>query len=211
MSAAFEAELALLRERTAAYLGDEQWLGVSLHETSRTLHERAFYPQHEPRRASSSYRTVHRRMVEDEDLPCRICGVRASTLHRPKLNPYRATQMETHHHTIEWAMANAVDLERFQQIVAALAQITPEKYGRMRQGQVVRDELGRVLARRFTRAEMLAWIDSDRDNLWVLCDVHHRHQWFGVHAITGPVWEAQRFLRQEVSAQARSRLPTGTG
>lgn len=211
MSAAFEAELALLRERTARYLADEQWLGVSLHERSRTLHERAFYPRHEPRRASSAYRTVHRKMVHDEDTPCRICGVRASTLHRPKLNPYRATQMETHHHTIEWAMANAVDLERFQETVASLAQLAPEKYGRMRHGQILRDELGRVVARRFTRAERLAWVDHDRDNLWVLCDVHHRHQWFGVHAITAPVWEAQRYLRVAVSAQARVRPRTGPG
>lgn len=178
-----------------------------LHEEHRTLDERAFYPPHAFRKDSAAYERVHRAMTIEEDQPCLVCGVRASTLRSRRANPYGATAMETHHHVIEWALANAVDPERFAQfVVTPLAQANPKKYGQTVCGAPKRDRSGQVVARRFARAEMLAWIDHDRDNLWVLCDVHHRHRWFGVHAISGPIWEAQRLLARGFAQRTRSRL-----
>jgi hypothetical protein len=34
-------------------------------------------------------------------------------------------------------------------------------------------------------------VDHSPDNLWVLCDVHHRHKFVGIHAITYPIWGPQ--------------------
>ena len=176
-------ELATLRARVGAHL-------AAIHEEHRTLDERAFYPAHDVRTESSAYTRTRRIMVEHEDLPCRVCEVRHSTLRSRAHNVYGAKAMETHHHIIEWAHANAIDVERFNdQVVGMLRGRDAAKYGR-----------------RFSRAEMVAWIDHDRDNLWVLCDVHHRHRWFGVHAISGPVWQAQVLMRGEIAGEIRRRL-----
>jgi hypothetical protein len=134
-------------------------------------------------------------MIEEEDQPCRVCGVRASTLRSRRANVFGATALEAHHHVIEWAHAEAIDLGRFNElIVAGLRARDGVKYGK-----------------RFSRGEMLAWIDHDRDNLWVLCDVHHRHAWFGVHAISGPVWGVQRLMSAPGVAQSRGAGATGRG
>lgn len=165
-------------------LGEIRRVG-GLYELHRKLDERAFYPKHDLRKESPEYARVHHAMVHDEDLPCEICGVRNSTLRRRTKNPFRASQLETHHATIEWALANIVSLELFQRhVIDPLAVLHPEKY-----------------RRHFTKTEMRAWIDHDRDNLMVLCDVHHRHKWVGVHAITGPVWIAQRVLEPRVASR----------
>jgi hypothetical protein len=154
-------------------------MSVSLHEVRRKLDERAFYPKHDPRKESAAYRAVHKAMVVTEDQPCAICGVRQTTLKNKADNPFGATQMETHHAVIEWALLEAISLQRFvEKIVKPRAELNPEKY-----------------KRRFTVADMRAWIDHDRDNIVVLCDVNHRHKWFGVHSITGPIWSAQALLR----------------
>jgi len=176
-------ELGLLRARVKSHL-------ARLHEERRTLDERAFYPAHDVRTESSAYTRVRRVMIEEEDQACRICGVRASTLRSRTGNPYGAGAMETHHHVIEWAHANAIDVGRFNEcVVASLRERGRARYGR-----------------EFSRAEMIAWIDHDRDNLWVICDVHHRHRWLGVHAVTGPVWQAQRLMRPDFAESVRARL-----
>lgn len=147
----------------------------------RTFEERVFYPAHDPRTESAEFARVRRAMIHDEDQPCRICGVRQSTLGNKRVNTWAATQMEAHHCVIEWAFTNLVDLVKFQRvIVAPRAAQDPAKYGR-----------------KFTKAAVRAWIDHDRDNLQTLCDVHHRHKYFGVHAVTGPVWEAQRVVSRK--------------
>jgi hypothetical protein len=40
----------------------------------------------------------------------------------------------------------------------------------------------------FTAQEMRDWVDYSEDNLWVLCDVHHRAKFLGIHEITYPIW-----------------------
>ena len=52
---------------------------------------------------------------------CLICGVANETLTQPvrrenlSLNSYGAMQLETHHHVIEWALANAIDPDKFNE------------------------------------------------------------------------------------------------
>src|ERR1700759_2689947 len=72
------------------------------------LQEKAFYPPHDKRTESPAYAKIHKQMTVAEDQPCLVCGVKHSTLSDKTKNPFGAVQMETHHHIIEWALANAV-------------------------------------------------------------------------------------------------------
>jgi hypothetical protein len=96
-------------------LNKKQRKVMRVHENHRRLDEKAFYPDHPERTESHEYIKTHRRLVRDKKLPCIICGVTYEILsdpekrENPKLNPYGAIQLETHHHVVEWALANAVD------------------------------------------------------------------------------------------------------
>lgn len=68
-------------------------------ELARTLHEVAWYPQHDPRKASAEYRKTHDLLVVKIDTPCWICGIRNST----------GGKMETHHSELEWAAEKAFE------------------------------------------------------------------------------------------------------
>ena len=158
-----------------------------IHDVRRTLVEDAFYPPHSPRAESPAYAKTHDQMVNAEDTPCFICGVRQSTLGDPKQNPFGAQAMETHHVHVEWALATAVDLGKFNaQIVAQLRRERPADP---------------TYAKDFTQQQMFDWIDHHRDNLLVLCDIHHRHGYVGIHAITGPIWGAQNLLQRGYQGQ----------
>jgi hypothetical protein len=45
----------------------------------------------------------------------------------------------------------------------------------------------------------------------VLCDVHHRARFFGIHEITGPVWGPQHILRDDFIAKVRPKSQSGNG
>lgn len=68
-------------------------------ELDRTLRELAWYPPHDPRRASPLYRKTHQHLVVELDSPCWICGVTHS----------KGGAMETHHSEIEWAAEKAFE------------------------------------------------------------------------------------------------------
>jgi hypothetical protein len=140
---------------------------VPAHEVTRRLTESVMYPEHQARKASAEYRRVHEHLIGELDEPCWICGVRKSTLADPVSNPHGATQMETHHWHVEWALVNAVD-------PAAILADFPE--------------LGAA-----DDAHLRDWLDSE-GNMLVLCDTHHRSGYYGVHAITYPVWCAQKYF-----------------
>ena len=154
---------------------------TAAHEVERALHEEVFYPEHMPRKESPEYAKVHELLAIKQDRPCLICGVRNSTLHVPEQNKHGAKQMETHHHIIEWALQNAIDLDKFNEHVWPHLQARhPGKYPEP-----------------FTQQQMLDFIDHSEDNLWVLCDVHHRHSLVGIHSITGPIWGAQNLIKDD--------------
>ncbi len=146
----------------------------------RTLTEHVLYPPHPPRKPSKLYLDNHHQMVVIEDMPCRICGVRNSTLNDKEANPYGATALETHHALCEWALANAVDLSKFnRKVVPGLLRQTGdhETYGHA-----------------FTQKEMVDWIAGARGNLVVYCSVHHRGKYVGIHSITSPIFSIQDLL-----------------
>jgi hypothetical protein len=147
------------------------------------LKEQVFYPPHEPRTESKAYAAIHRHLVRELDLPCIACGVRNSTLGDPAKNPAKARAMETHHHVIEWALMNAIDLQKFNERIVALHR--------------AQDPNSPKYNHDFTEQEMKDWVDHDPDNLWVVCDVHHRHELVGIHSITYPIWGPQDLIRPD--------------
>ncbi|MDB5910996.1 MAG: hypothetical protein JWP34_5113 [Massilia sp.] len=126
------------------------------------------YPEHQARKASAEYKRVHDHLIHELDEPCWVCGVRRSTLGDPAHNPHGATQMETHHWHVEWALANAIDPVKILSDFPELG--------------VADDE------------HLRRWLDSE-GNMLVLCDVHHRHGHYGIHEITYPVWISQKYAR----------------
>jgi hypothetical protein len=174
-----EAEIdRLVGFRADGALIDEDERGrVEEHYQRVTLQEYLLYPEHEQRTASSQYRKTRKRLVDEEDSPCLVCGVRKSTLGKKRQNPFAATQMETHHRMVEWALIAAIDLDRFNERVVARFRL------RRPDNETYSDD--------FTQAEMEAWIDHHEDNLWVLCDKHHRAPYMGIHALSQPTWGPQ--------------------
>lgn len=141
-------------------------------------------PAHPPRKATAAYRRAHRKLVVTEDRPCAICGVRNSDLNDPQrrndptINPHGATKIETHHRIVEWSLANAIDLDKFNaRIVAA--------YRRMGIAGYDTD---------FSQSEMLDWIDHSELNLECLCNECHRSPTRGIHYVPGPLFGPQDLL-----------------
>jgi hypothetical protein len=158
-----------------------------IHLVSRDLKEGVFYPPHAPRKATPEYRAMHKKLVVDQNRPCLACGVTNSILKdlttRADLqkNPDGAKQIETHHRIVEWSLTNAIDLEKFNHRV--LAGMRRHHPGDLR------------YQNDFTQQQMVDFIDHDEENIWVLCDVHHRHSFVGIHSITGPIWGPQDLLK----------------
>ena len=140
-----------------------------------------FYPPHEPRVQTKGYVAIRKYLVVTADSPCRICSVRRSTLAVASQNPAGASELEVHHAVVEWSLTNSVDLGRFN-----------ERVVRAHRAVAGHD---RLYDQDFSQSLMAQWIDHHPDNLWVLCDVHHRHHAVGVHGITGPVWSAQALVK----------------
>jgi hypothetical protein len=169
----------------------------SFHEVRRLLDERAFYPPHDARKESPAYARVHKQLVKEHG--CLICGVTYDILKDKKSredlgkNPYAAKQLETHHHVIEWALANAIDTGKFNALVFPhLKARHPDRYKSPLTDQEVKD-----------------WVDHSPDNLWVLCDVHHRAKYFGIHEITDPLWGPQDIFNDAFLKQVRAAIGSG--
>jgi hypothetical protein len=171
----------------------------AIHLNRRLLTELAFYPAHDKRLETPEYKVVHHKLAVQLDLPCLVCGVRNSTLKDETKNRYGAKQMETHHHIIEWALANAIDKDKFNAIMLpTLAHRHPDKA---------------EYKRAFTDDDVRDWVDHSEDNLWVLCDVHHRAQYMGIHEITYPIWCPVDLLRDDFDQYVKEQIEKekGTG
>ena len=48
-----------------------------------------------------------------------------------------------------------------------------------------------------TEEEIKDWIDHDEDNLMVLCSTHHRSKYFGIHAISFPIWSPANLFKDD--------------
>ncbi len=122
-------------------------------------------PPHPPRVETPEYKKAHDHLVIELDTPCKICGVRNSTLKYPAQNPFNAQALETHHYPIERSLADACDPK-------SVAIVFPQ----------VKD-----------RDTLNAFVDSEA-NLLVLCDVHHRSIQYGIHHLTVQDFFIQQFL-----------------
>jgi hypothetical protein len=167
---------------------------VKQHVQMHTIDELQFYPTHDKRRETREYQAIHEKMVKEKDLPCLVCGVKYSTLHDPKENPYGATQIETHHHIVEWALQDAIDVGKFNKTLRPhLAYRHPNdpvwKYETLFDEKKVRD-----------------WVDHSEHNLWVLCNIHHRAQFLGIHEVTYPIWSPMNLLRDDFEEWARKEM-----
>lgn len=165
---------------------------VKQHIQNHTIHELQFYPEHDVRRETDEYKAVHRKLTVDLDLPCLVCGVRHSSLSVAAENPYGAKQMETHHHIVEWALQNAIDVGKFNKI------LRPHLAARHPQRAEYRADMDETRIR--------AWVDHSEDNLWVLCDVHHRAMYLGIHELTYPIWSPMNLLRDDFEAWVKSEI-----
>ncbi|MBU6296747.1 MAG: hypothetical protein KGJ79_16340 [Alphaproteobacteria bacterium] len=167
---------------------------VQQHIQHHTIDELQFYPEHDQRTESPEYKRVHRRLTVELDLPCLVCGVRQSTLKTPAENRYEAKAMETHHHMVEWALANAIDVGKFNKT------LRPNLAHRHPNDPTWHYE------RPFDEAKIRAWVDHSEHNLWVLCDVHHRAKYLGIHEITYPIWAPMDLYRDDFKQWAREQL-----
>jgi hypothetical protein len=153
----------------------------------RTLSELVMYPPHPPRTASALYERTHRQMVVEEDQPCAVCGVRNSTLGDPAQNPHGSKALETHHNLVEWAGANEVDWDK-------LAADHPDLPNLVALSKAYQAHLAAngTFEGTLDPAIVAQFVDSTEQML-VLCDQCHRGPQRGIHMISGPVWELQRY------------------
>jgi hypothetical protein len=154
----------------------------------RTLAEMAFYPVHAPRTASALYTREHHELVVVQDQPCRVCGVRSSTLTMgPLYNPHGAKALETHHDLIEWAGQTEVDWDKLaadHPTLPNLAAVARAYHAHLLAGGKPGDIIDPAIVTQF--------VDS-AEQLEVLCDVHHRAPFKGIHSITSPLFELQQY------------------
>lgn len=162
----------------------------------RTLAEMDFYPARPARECTAGFRHIQHDSIVVRDLPCHICGVTHSLLSDPvkradpALNPFGASQLELHHKEIECQLALGISLEKFNaRLYPWLFRWKPDAYPLP-----------------FTTEAMLAWIDHGPENMQVLCDVHHRHKYLGVHCITGPIWGPQDLYSDDFEAFVQAQL-----
>ena len=167
---------------------------VQQHVQHHVIDELQFYPEHDRRSETPKYREVHDRMVHELKLPCLVCGVTVDTLDNPKVNKYGAKQLETHHHVIEWALAEAIDVDKFNgQLLPHLAHRHP-------------NDLTWGYEKPFDQQKVMDWVDHSEHNLWVLCDVHHRAKFAGIHEITYPTWAPMDLFRSDFEDWAQSEI-----
>jgi hypothetical protein len=183
-----QGSIARISDQLATYKQVQQ------HIQHHTIDELQFYPTHDRRVETPEYQKSHNHMVHELKLPCLICGVSIDTLNDPAVNKYGARQLETHHHVIEWALAAAIDVEKFNQ------RLRPHLAHRHPHDPVWAYETA------FDQQKITDWIDHSEHNLWVLCDVHHRAKFAGIHEITYPTWSPMDLFRDDFEDWANSEI-----
>ncbi|WP_018605845.1 hypothetical protein [Uliginosibacterium gangwonense] len=183
-----QGSIARLSDQLATYKQVQQ------HVQHHVIDELQFYPEHDRRVETPAYKKAHDHMVHVLKLPCLVCGVSVDTLKDPAINKYGARQLETHHHVIEWALAEAIDVDKFNQ------RLLPHLAHRHPKDPVWAYET------LFDKQKILDWVDHSEHNLWVLCDVHHRAKYAGIHEITYPTWAPMDLFRPDFEAWANSEI-----
>jgi hypothetical protein len=171
-----------------------------------------YYPPHEPRSESKLYVETHKTLIFEKDMPCWVCGVRNSDFkHDGKgkvtdVNPFGATENETHHNIIEWAAQNGINWDKVAKDYPNLKSLQhvarawdlergkghqlPKSDEPVKEGQRVRHPAFKNV--HYSTIDPTEFVDGV-EQMRVLCDVHHRHPYYGIHTITGPIWLLQRY------------------
>ncbi len=139
---------------------------IDAHEQKTTLRILEFFPAHDEREGDPHYaafRATRARLQELGKLVCWVCG---------------ATQgIELHHNSVEFALANGIDLTRFHEKFPEFAGATQ------------------------TEEAFLAWVESE-GNLLALCVDHHRGP-HGIHCLPFPCWRALAIWRDGLELPGR--------
>lgn len=73
-----------------------------VHPTREAVSSVELSPPHPPRTETPAYVRAHKRLIDELDTPCWVCGARRS----------EGASIESHHYPIERSLAAAVDVER---------------------------------------------------------------------------------------------------
>jgi hypothetical protein len=138
---------------------------ATVHETIEGLADIEMSPPHPPREDTPEYEQTHRLLIVEKDTPCKVCGVRKSTISLPGKNPAGAKDLETHHYPIERSLVDAVDWRKVHNDFPAV----------------------------YSQASLVMWVDSPQ-NMLVLCDVHHRGMETGIHHLPTQDWVVMPYL-----------------
>lgn len=159
------------------------------HEFKETLSEDVFYPDHEARKESPTFRKTKRLMKASGMSICAVCG-----------NP---DTVEWHHRFVEWAFSDAINFEWIKGV--ALGQITTmwsetlQKEIPIPHMHVIYDML-RLTSdfnwSKFDPAVPETFVDSPA-NMWPLCKYHHTHKGHGIHMMSFPIWVVQSCLKKD--------------
>ena len=140
---------------------------IPAHQQKTTLHIVEMYPAHEPRETDPHYHFFNAARARLAGLGKLICWVG---------NADCAGQIELHHSTCEFALANGVDVSKFTQLYPEFGVTTDEAF--------------------------LTWVEGE-GNLTPLCKIHHTGI-LGVHCLPYPVFLPQRFWKAGLVAPGRS-------
>lgn len=125
-----------------------------------------FFPDHEPRESDPHYHLFNdarAKLKAAGKWVCWACGKTEAQVGSP---------LEAHHSTIEFALANGVDVLKFKE--------------RFPEFNVSTDE------------ELFAFVEGE-SNLTILCTDHHRGL-HGIHSLPYPCWVAQAFWKDGLPA-----------
>lgn len=169
---------------------------VVQHEVRTSFHELIDYPTHDLRDHDPVFKDIRHQRIVVNNQPCFICGITDKIIKGPENpNPKLYTSMELHHCLVEWAMANGIDSNKWNNNV--LPYLKNTKKG------VLLSPYSTVFNKQtMSPEEIKDWAHHGDENLLVLCNVHHRSPYTGIHTVSYPVWISQlymedRYLKQE--------------
>ena len=144
------------------------------HAEIETLKVAVLIPEHVERSATPLFHRTRLALIEREGGRCWICGRTEVECGEP---------LEAHHHPIERCLAGMIDFARLR------ADCEAGVYGPHAQGF---DWGG------FDGSDPYVFVDDMRVNGLLLCREHHTVADEGIHALPGPLWLAQRYVRAGV-------------
>lgn len=158
------------------------------HEFKATITEDVFYPDHEQRTESPTFRRTKHDMDAHGMQVCAVCG--------------STEEVQWHHRFIEWAFADAVDFDWIKGVATGkITQMWSEEAGKMvdiPKLHVVYDMLALTHDfdwKGFDPSKPEAFVDSGA-NMWPLCQKHHLGKDHGIHVMSFPIWVVQSCLKR---------------